>query len=71
MSKKRKTGFPDDLWGVFLIDEFDWDSDIFTVAGPIDRESAHAEYEKLTAGGTRETERDKHAFTYYVLRRIS
>ncbi|MCL7744273.1 hypothetical protein LV476_04815 [Guyparkeria hydrothermalis] len=69
MSKKKKTGFPKDLWVIEGVDRMNWDDD-FRVAGPMPREEAHAEYDRLTENGTTKTAQDKSALSYYVMRQV-
>lgn len=70
MSKKKKTGFPDDLWSIYFFDRFAWGSDEVLVAGPMPREEAKAEFNRLTDDHTKNTEHDGKAMTYYKLRQV-
>ena len=69
MSKKKKTGFPEDLWGIEGEGRMNW-GDGFRVAGPMPREEAQAEYDRLTESGTGKTAHDKSALSYYVMRQV-
>ena len=69
MSKKKKTGFPDDLWVVEHKDKMNWGDDSRT-AGPMPREEAQAEYDRLTENGTKNTPHDKLALSYYAMRQV-
>lgn len=69
MSKKKKTGFPKDLWVIESKDHMNWDDDS-RVAGPMPREEAQAEYDRLTDDGTKNTPHDKSALSYYVMPQV-
>ncbi len=66
MSKKRKTGFPNDLWVVEYVDRMHG-SDGFSTE-PMPLVEAEAELARRTDQGKHATEHDKKAFGYYQLR---
>lgn len=69
MSKKKKTGFINDLWVIVLVDQMDWDVGHQVIAGPVDREKAFAEFDSLTDGGTKKV--GPKDTVYYQLRQHS
>ncbi len=66
MSKKRKTGFPEDSWVVEYIDKMN-PSDSFE-GEPMSRSEAEIKYADLTENGTQKTEQDKTCLGNYRLR---
>lgn len=70
MSKKKKTGFPKDLWIIQGEDRMNWGDGGYRVAGPMPREEAQAEYDRLTENGTTKTAQDQSALSYYVMRQV-
>lgn len=66
MSKKRKTGFPKDLWVIEYVDRMHRSGGFSTE--PMSRAEAEAELARLTEQGSRATEHDREALEYYQLR---
>ena len=73
MSKKKKTGFPLDLWRVDYYDTWSWrggldDCDDESYKGEeLPREEAERQYAELTKGGTQSTEHPHDGAGYYKL----
>lgn len=68
MSKRKKTGFPNDLWVVQYVDRMNW-SDSYD-SEPMPRAEAERKLAELTDNRTKHTERGQNTF-YYTLKQHS
>ena len=69
MSKRKKTGFPDELFVVVSVDRMNPENSF--ESEPMAREMAEKEYNDLTDNGKRKTPQDKNCLQHYELRPFS